>query len=157
MLAEGLTALAAAGGAAVVQAASTDLWTEFRHRVAQALGRGDARRERVELERLDRTQATLARLDATSEADAERVREQQTAWQTRIADRLEELDEAGQQQVAIQLRALLAEYPPPHGSVQTGTHAGRDVNVRADDGIAAGTINGGVHLGNPPPPGPDQG
>ena len=41
MLAEALTALAAAGGTAVVQAAGKDAWTGFRARVAKWFARGD--------------------------------------------------------------------------------------------------------------------
>ena len=59
MLAEALTALAAAGGTAVVQAAGTDAWTGFRARVAKWFARGDTGREQVALERLDRTAAAL--------------------------------------------------------------------------------------------------
>jgi hypothetical protein len=57
MLTEALTALAAAGGTAVVQAAGKDAWTGFRGRVAKWFARGDTGREQVALERLDRTAA----------------------------------------------------------------------------------------------------
>ncbi|MFC9331267.1 hypothetical protein [Kitasatospora sp. NPDC057015] len=52
---EGLTAMAAAGGAGVVQAAGTDAWTTLRARVARLLGRGRQDAEEAALERLGRT------------------------------------------------------------------------------------------------------
>jgi hypothetical protein len=48
MLVETLAALAAAGGAAVVQAAGTDAWNGFRQAVARWFARGDAQREQAD-------------------------------------------------------------------------------------------------------------
>ncbi|MGW4866314.1 hypothetical protein [Streptomyces chartreusis] len=158
MLAETLTALAAAGGAAVVQAAGTDAWTGLRDRIAAWFGRGIERRERVELERLDRSAAELAQAGEDSQELRSR---QETVWQTRIADFLEELPDEEREEAATALRAVLKEAEAA-GAVSAGaggTAAGRDMNIRADRGsFAAGTANikGGVHLGNPPQPGSDQ-
>ncbi|MFG2878444.1 hypothetical protein ACGFYU_26160 [Streptomyces sp. NPDC048337] len=102
MLAESLTALAAATGAGVVQAAGTDVWTGFRDRVAALLGR-----ERVPavLERLDRTQREL---EAAGPDDAERVAvRQEAAWQVRVEDFLDSFDEAERAEAAARLRELL--------------------------------------------------
>ncbi|MFC8146557.1 hypothetical protein ACFUKV_33185 [Streptomyces paradoxus] len=107
MLAEALTALAAASGTAVVQAAGTDVWAEVRQRVARLFGHGDIERERAELERLDQTAATL---EATANDEVERVRvRQEASWQTRFELLLESLDELEQERVAAELRALAEE------------------------------------------------
>jgi hypothetical protein len=47
MLAEAFTALAAASGSAVIQAAGTDAWEGFRRQVARLLGQGDQQREQM--------------------------------------------------------------------------------------------------------------
>ena len=95
MLAEALTALAAAGGTAVVQAAGKDAWTGFRARVAKWFARGDAEREQVALERLDRTAAAL---EAAGPGEVERVRAgQEASWQTMFEILLEGLDGEEQQ------------------------------------------------------------
>ncbi|MFE6839351.1 hypothetical protein ACFVFI_31550 [Streptomyces sp. NPDC057705] len=87
MLVEALTALAAAGGSAVVQAAGTDAWAGFRQAVARWFGRGDAEQERAELERLDKTVTVLRTVDP---AQAERARiSQEASWQARIETVLE--------------------------------------------------------------------
>src|SRR5919112_2708965 len=100
MLAEAMTALAAAGGAAVVQAAGTDAWEAFRRRVARFFARGNDQRERGELERLDQTATAL---DTVDEGESERTRiRQEASWQARFESLLESLDEAERQQAATQ-------------------------------------------------------
>ncbi len=108
MLVEGLVAVAAAGGGAIVQAAGTDAWTGIRGGFARLLGRGETGREQVELERLDRTRAVL---EAAQEgADAELVQTAQVArWQTRLETLLEELAEAERESVVVEVRALVAQ------------------------------------------------
>ena len=76
VLAEALTALAAAAGTAVVQAAGTDAWTGFRSEVARWFGGRDALREESALERLDQAAAALK---AAGPGEAERVRARQEA------------------------------------------------------------------------------
>lgn len=113
MLDQALTALAAAGGTAVVQAAGTDMWTELRQAVARWFGRGDEQRERAELERLDQAARELELLD---EAGAERARvRQEVAWQTRIEALLESLDVAERSRAAEELSVLLAQHTPNRG------------------------------------------
>ncbi|MET9595646.1 hypothetical protein ABZY45_32680 [Streptomyces sp. NPDC006516] len=118
MLVEGLVAVAAAGGGAIVQAAGTDAWNGIRGGFARLFGRGEAGREQAELERLDQTQAVL---DAAREGEeAQRVEIAQVArWQTRLETLLEELPEAEQQQVVAELQALVAqaEAAKPEGTV----------------------------------------
>jgi len=160
MLEESLTALTAAGGAAVVQAAGTDAWAGLRERIARLFGRGDGERERSELARLDRSAAELAQPDDAGESERVRFR-QATVWQTRFEDLLEQSGAEEQEATAAELRTLLAESelgnqtPDDNG----GVTAGRDISIRADrNSLAAGLahIEGGVRLGNPPPPGSDQ-
>lgn len=111
MLAE---ALAAAGGAAVVQAAGTDAWDGLRSRVARWCGRGDGEREHRELERLDRSAAELVAADG-GEVTQVRAR-QEAGWQARIETVLESLHEDERAHAAEDLRALLEEAAPEAAS-----------------------------------------
>ncbi|MGW7018682.1 hypothetical protein ACWGGS_04930 [Streptomyces decoyicus] len=149
-------ALAAAGGAAVVQAAGTDLWAGLRQRVARLLGRGDAQREQAELERLDRTAAAVRAVGADTE---ERVRiVEEISWRTRFETLLESSTAEERELVAIELRALLADTTPPASASSGGFAAGGKVDIHAEGGaIAAGVINGEVRVGTPWQPGPSQG
>ncbi|MFE5685091.1 hypothetical protein [Streptomyces sp. NPDC056512] len=108
MLVEGLMAVAAAGGGAIVQAAGTDAWAGIRSGVARILGRGEAGREQAELERLDLTRAELE--SAGDGAEAERVQTVlATRWQTRLEMLLEQLPDEERQQVAAELQALVQQ------------------------------------------------
>jgi hypothetical protein len=161
MLAEALAALAATGGTAVVQAAGTDLWTTFRERVAGLLGRGHKRQTEAALEQLDQTAAMLQRVVAGSEttADMKRVRSRlEIAWQTRFTDLLENLDPGEREEAAGRLRELV-ELAQGSVSVAAGGMAVKgNVDIHAESGsVASGVIHGGVSIGNPPTPGPDQG
>ncbi|MFI1657225.1 hypothetical protein ACH4ZU_20275 [Streptomyces sp. NPDC020472] len=154
MLEQALAALAAAGGAAVVQAAGTDAWTGLRQAVARWFARGDARREQTELERLDRTSAELQ--DTHDDVAELRIR-LETAWQTRIETLLEDMDEAERGRAAEQLLGLLAQHVP--GTIVSadggGVSVGGNVNISAPHGVAGwhvGTVNV-----NPPRPGTPQG
>lgn len=157
MLPEALTALATAGGTAVVQAAGTDAWEGFRRRVAVWFGRGDAERESGELARLDQTAADLAAEEGVS---AERIRIRQEAlWQARFEGLLEGLAQDERDRAVAELQSLL-DAERASGAVvgDGGLAAGRDLNVSADNSsVAAGVINGGVHLSPPPPPVSSQG
>jgi hypothetical protein len=107
MLTEAMVAVAAAGGAAVVQAAGTDAWQGLRQRVAALLGRGEPQLEQAELDRLDRTAATLAQ-PAGQDTGPAGV-EQATVWQARFEALLESLDEPARAQAAAELQALIKE------------------------------------------------
>jgi hypothetical protein len=156
MLSEAMTAPAAAGGTAVVQAAGTDAWTGVRRQVARWFSRGNPQREHAQLERLDQT---AAELEAARPTEAERVRiRQEAAWQGRIEAMLESLEDIERARVADELRTLLAQQAS-HRSVsadQSSLAVGGDVNVQADHGSAAAVTMGNVTLGNPPQPGPHQ-
>lgn len=158
MLAEAMTALAAAGGTAVVQAAGTDVWTEFRQRVARWFGQGNVQRERTELDRLDQTAAAL---EAAEGQQAERVRlRQEASWEAWFIALLEGLNDDQREQAAAELRTLLVEYSPQGGvsAGQYGIAAGRDVNVRAEQGsVAAALLQGDVNMSTPTMPDPSQG
>ncbi|MFF0627391.1 hypothetical protein [Streptomyces sp. NPDC004296] len=154
MVEEALTAVAAAGGAAVVQAAGTDAWAGLRQAVARWFGRGDARRERAEWERLDRSAAELTGDGADEQA---RVR-QAAVWQTRFEMVLEALDEAEQAAAVAGLRALVGDHAPVHGvsADRGGLAVGGNVDIRATHGSAAAIRMGDVTLGDPPTSGAEQ-
>ncbi|MFD7975349.1 hypothetical protein [Streptomyces sp. NPDC059071] len=157
MLAEGLAALAAAGGAAVVQAAGTSAWQGLQQAVAQWFARGDGARQRVELERLDRSAAAL---EAAQDDEQAGVRSgQQGAWQARFEQALENLSDAEREEAAEILRALLQRHAAADGaaaSADAPTIRG-NVDIRADHGSAAAVQMRDVTVGTPPPPGPQQG
>ncbi|MFJ4536589.1 hypothetical protein ACIP39_11525 [Streptomyces tibetensis] len=153
MLVETLTALAAAGGTAVVQAAGTDAWAGFRQAVARWFARGDVQRERAELERLDQTAVALESADPTQ---VDRVRiSSEAAWHARIEAALERLDEPEREQAADQFRALLAAAEQASGiSVVTGAGSAvftGDAHAQASgDGFAFGQVAGNVHMDRGP-------
>ncbi|BAC67980.1 putative secreted protein [Streptomyces avermitilis MA-4680 = NBRC 14893] len=110
MLDELVSAAAAAGGSAVVQAAGTDLWNGFRGRVAEWFGRGDAVRESRELERLDRSASELS---TAGQDEVERLRVRHEAvWQSRIETLLEDLDGVERDQAVAELSKLMAQARP---------------------------------------------
>ncbi|MBL3666613.1 hypothetical protein JL475_11535 [Streptomyces sp. M2CJ-2] len=151
MLAEGLVAVAAAGGTAVVQAVGTDLWVAVRGRVARRLGRGSAEREQAVLERLDRTAGELEQGEA---GESQRAR-LEASWQARFEDFIDELPAEEQSEAAEWLRGItslgsLAQSGATAGS--NGLAVGGELHVNADNGSLAGgvlNIDGGVTLGNP--------
>ena len=149
MLAEALTALAAAGGTAVVQAAGKDAWTGFRARVAKWFARGDTGREHVALERLDRTAAAL---EAAGPDEVERVRAgQEASWQTMFELVLEGLDGEEQQRAADELRDLLAGFAGGRAVAvgQGAVAVAGDVGIHAETGGAAAWQMGDVQIGYP--------
>lgn len=156
MLGEALTALAAAGGTAVVQAAGTSTWQGLQQALARWFGHGDEERERAVLERLDSTSVVLtAALD--SELEQATIM-QQAAWQARFETVLEGLRESEREQAAEALRLLLNAHAGWEASAGDGGAAvsGR-VDIRADHGSAAALRMGDVTINNPPQPGPHEG
>jgi len=102
MLTEALTALASAGGTALVTAMVTDGWEGAKARFARLLGRGDAARAEAAAGRLEQSRAALVQVPGP---DAERVQaEQEVVWRTRLEDLLEQ--DPGVEQ---ELRALVAQ------------------------------------------------
>ncbi|MEV3994049.1 hypothetical protein AB0J57_34745 [Streptomyces sp. NPDC049837] len=157
MLAEGLAALAAAGGAAVVQAAGTSAWQGLQQSVAQWFARGDGERERVELERLDRSAAAL---ETAQDDERVSVRSgQQGAWQARFEQALENLSDSEREEAAEILRALLQTHAPADAAEAPadGPTIRGNVDIRADHGSAAAVQMRDVTVGTPPQPGPQQG
>ncbi|MFE0514038.1 hypothetical protein [Streptomyces sp. NPDC058964] len=102
MLSEALAALAAAGGAAVVQAAGTDAWTETRRRVARLMAQRSRESELLELQRLDRTAALLP----TEREEAVEIR-QIALWQAHFEALLERLHGAERDSAIAELRDLV--------------------------------------------------
>ncbi|MFD4740140.1 hypothetical protein ACFWNQ_22620 [Streptomyces virginiae] len=127
MLVEALAALAAAGGGAVVQAAGTDAWTGLRRRVGEIFGRAGTARAAAELDRLDHTARVVLAPDAPADVAAQRLR-QEGVWATRFETLLEELDEAGRERAAAELRELLSFVAASAGdtAVATGRAVARD-------------------------------
>ncbi|WP_309056535.1 hypothetical protein [Streptomyces sp.] len=126
VLVEALTAVAAAGGAAVVQAAGTDAWYGVRDRVAALLGRGDEQLEQAALERLDRTARAL---EADRGVDpGQELSRQEGMWQERFETLLAALHGADQERAARDLRALPAFVAEAAGDVAlaTGDAVARD-------------------------------
>ncbi|MFI6802885.1 hypothetical protein [Streptosporangium canum] len=151
-------ALAAAGGAAVVQAAGTSAWQGFQQAVAHWFGRGDEERERVELERLDHCATALEGAQDGDEAERLSIG-QQGAWQARFEQALESLRDPEREEAARTLRALLDAHASAGGVTATGDGQaiGGNVDVRADRGSAAALRMRDVTVGTPPKPGPQQG
>ncbi|MFJ9683537.1 hypothetical protein ACIRP2_36675 [Streptomyces sp. NPDC101194] len=155
MLEQELASLAVAGGTAVAQAVGTDAWTSLRQAVAHWFGRGDARREQAELERLDQSAGELQTAGGDA-AQRARIR-LEAAWQTRIEILLESMDEADRILAADQLRSLLTHVPGTEVSAGDDSVAvGGNVHIEADNSSAAAWSMGDVTLGNPSQPGPRQ-
>lgn len=143
MLVEGLMAVAAAGGGAIVQAAATDAWVGMRSGVARILGRGDTVREQAELERLDQTRAELE--SAADGAGAERVQTVLvTRWQTRLEMLLEQLPEGERQQVAAELQALV-ELAQPQGPAQSTHNDFSNATFTDSQVLGSGTQNNTIN------------
>jgi hypothetical protein len=102
MLTEVLTALASAGGTALVTAMVTDGWEDAKARFARLLGRGDAAKTEAAGGRLEQSRTTLAQVPGP---DLEHARlEQEVVWRTRLEDLLEQ--DPGVEQ---ELRTLVAQ------------------------------------------------
>ncbi|MFF9691016.1 hypothetical protein [Streptomyces sp. NPDC014623] len=160
MLTEALAALAAAGGAAVVQAAATDAWTGTRERVAGWFGRSDGSREPGDLELLDETARALGR--AAPHQLAEVAAHHEALWRARFEAALTAAqDDAQRERAAEDLRVLLAGTPSGGGGASSGDGSlsvGGDAEIRSMPGsIAAGVINGGAVVNSPIPPERTQG
>lgn len=122
MLNEALTAAAAGGGMAVVQAAGSDSWAWFRSRCARLVGRGDVEAEREAIERLDRTAAVL---DAVEEGERDRVRAVHAVlWQGEFASLLEVLAEDERERLVGQLVQLTKEFGSEDGQSSRGAVTG---------------------------------
>lgn len=102
MLEEALTALASAGGTALVTAMVTDGWESIKARFARVIGRGRTAEVEAAQARLEQSHAALEGLTGQ---DLERAQaEQEVVWRTRLSDLLER-DPA----LETELRAVIAE------------------------------------------------
>nr|WSZ97936.1 hypothetical protein OH820_21735 [Streptomyces sp. NBC_00857] len=139
MLPEALTAVATMAGTAVVQAAGTDAWTNFRERFSRTLGRGEEQAANGELARLDRTATELASADP-AEADAVRAY-QAGVWCTRVELALENLEESQREAFAAELRAAAEEVVGNDSDQQAGSSTVTAVATMAGTAVvqAAGT------------------
>uniref|UniRef100_A0AAU2A1W9 Uncharacterized protein n=1 Tax=Streptomyces sp. NBC_00093 TaxID=2975649 RepID=A0AAU2A1W9_9ACTN len=148
-------ALAASGGTAVVQAAGTEAWGQLSGRVAQWLGRGHARAEEAELERLNGTAGELRTANGSAQVRAA----QESMWRDRIAEVLEGLGNDEQERAVAELQRLLAPYMVPHARANGAeVVVEQHVTVRADNqSIAANKLYGGAHIGPPTAPDPSLG
>ncbi|WP_395575737.1 hypothetical protein [Streptomyces sp. BK79] len=160
MLTEALAALAAAGGAAVVQAAATDAWAGTRERVAGWFGRSDESRVPGELALLDETALSLGQ--AAPDQLTEVAAHHEALWRARFEAALGAVQDAAQRErAAEELRALLAGALPGGSGTSSGDgglSVGGDVTFHSMPGsIAAGVINGGATINSPTPPERTQG
>ncbi len=149
MLAEDLTALASLAGQTVVTAAVTDAWEACRHGFARLLGRGDPKQEQLAERRLEETREQLTGAAGTDSEQARAALAER--WAGRLADLLEENPDA-EAELRVLVRQIQAALPA--GTVSAADHAvaaGRDVNISASGGVAAGVIHGNVA-----PPGPTR-
>jgi hypothetical protein len=152
MSGEVLVALAQFAGQTVAAAAVTDVWESVRSRFADLLGRGDARKTEVAEGWLAQTREQLAFADSAVVEQARQAAAER--WAGRFADLLDE-DPA----IGPELRALVDDVAArlPVSAVSAAGHsvaAGRDVEITASGGVAAGVIHGNVAPGNPTLPGP---
>jgi hypothetical protein len=123
MLAEALSALAAAGGTALVGAMATDAWQTTRDGIGRLFGRGDTGRRTVIEAQLDEDAETVAH---TEDAEREQARQELVlVWRRRLVQLLEEQPdtEAGLRDLIARVQAALP--PSEQAWVQTNiAHGG---------------------------------
>jgi tetratricopeptide (TPR) repeat protein len=111
MLSEATTALAGAGGAAVVQMMVSDGWDSAKGRLARLLGRGAPAEVTAMEDRLESARAELATLPEDELEQAKRA--QATVWQAHLISLLEAAPEAEEE-----LRGLVTRlHDRPEGAV----------------------------------------
>jgi hypothetical protein len=144
-----LAQLAASGATTLVGAAATDAWQYGRDGFARLLGRGHQDREAVAERRL---QALAAEVERAPVGERAELRQRLLpAWQTRLADLLEE-DPA----VAELLRGLVDELRERLPSVQQQWV--QHVTASADGAVAQGVMFGNIinHPGRTSPKSTDE-
>ena len=154
---EWMTAAAGVVAGAIGKEAGSSFWKDVLRPGLASLfsgvsGKLGERRAKRALENLDRTAVEIESSDTPETAREKAV----VLWEERLEDLLADLDEEDREpfaQALAELAAKVEEYEGSGGGVSAsdqGIAAGRDVNIKADRGsVAANTINGGVHLGNP--------
>ncbi|WP_306334990.1 hypothetical protein [Streptomyces sp. KL118A] len=165
MLDDAMTALAAEGSAAVVQAAGTDAWGGVRGPVARWFGRGDPARERAELARLDRTDTQLTGVEGDL---GRRLRgDERISWRTRFEIALDDLDDGVRRalgdelrELVKELRATIARSGPTVGHLTAsgpGAQATLGSVVNYGSPVNIGEMHGDLRLDRPSPPDPAEG
>ncbi|MCP9943676.1 hypothetical protein LUX12_00850 [Streptomyces somaliensis] len=132
--------VAALGGAAVVQAATTDAWTSVKAWLVPRLGGGDREREQAESLRLDASAAVLRATAGVPEVAEERRRQEEAQWRARFLEFLGGMPEDRVAEMQRELRALL-----------DGLEAGRPSASGGGDINAVGNTfnrNRDVHIGH---------
>lgn len=152
-----LAAVATAGATAIATAAGTGLWKDLYPRLKSWFGKLGERRAQTAIKRLD---ASVAEIEAAPEDTTVRDKAK-ASWQERLEDFLSELDPQEQESLAKELVSLAKQVEHDRASAGVsagngGMSVGGDVHVNAkDQGIAVAHNQGGIHVGNPPQPGPE--
>ncbi|MFJ2780544.1 MULTISPECIES: hypothetical protein [unclassified Kitasatospora] len=158
VLSEALRAIAADAGFAIIDTAGTDLWPPFRYQVASWLAQDGGQAERSELARLAETAAALR---AAGDAEARSIAARHAVvWQDRFIALLEQLGTAERDPAAARLQRLVRDHSTGNTGATTGPGVitGQNVRIQADrSSLAAGMVNGDVHIGFPPIPDPSRG
>jgi hypothetical protein len=137
MLDSALEGLAATGGAALVTAMVTDAWESVRTAFARLLGRGDPARTATAENRLEQSRQEMGNL---SGEELERASaEQETAWQVRLSDLLEDWPDAAQELRAL-IDQMLPPEPRPGGIVQNVIGSGRAQQAVQGHGVQVNTF-----------------
>lgn len=135
-----LSALALLAAQTIVTAASTDAWGATKRGISRLLGRGDIASEQAAERRLDQVHKELAALPAGS-ARAEVEGRLVGDWKVRLADLLDDHPETADELSAL-VESVRASLPM---SAATATDhslaAGRDVQITALGGLAAGVMH----------------
>lgn len=157
---EWMTAAAGVVAGAIGKEAGSSFWKDVLRPGLASLfsgisGKLGERRATRALENLERT---AVEIESAGNPEAARTKAVEL-WEERLKDLLGDLDEGDRGPFAQALAELAAKVEEHEGSGEgvsagdQGIAAVRDVNIRADRGsVAAGTVNGGVHLGNPQGP-----
>ncbi|MFG2938277.1 hypothetical protein [Streptomyces sp. NPDC048282] len=138
-----LTALPAAGSAALVHAAATDLWPVIRDRFVLLLGRDAPDRATAAARRLDALRRIAAQPGSERElADARRD------WRVRLQDLLEENPDT-----VHELRSVIAAVPPPRPTTTAAAY--RQDNHAYDRSTLNAVQNGNLTIHRSAPDAPD--
>ena len=146
MLVEGLTALAGAGGTALVGAMATDAWQTTRAGVARLFGRGGPDRQAAIETQLDSNAALVAQAEDPSEIDE--IRQSLAGmWRLELAALLRRHPEAEDE-----LRALVAQI---HDALPAPQQTWVQTNIACDQATQNIVQHGNLHV-HPGDTGPES-